>query len=307
MIYRPQRLLLPLLGFFMAVSAPLAASAKVKVVATLPDLGAVAREIGGEHVEVTVLASEVQDPHYVDARPSLLLPLRDADLLIVNGLELEVGWLPNLLTNARNGDIQQGGNGWVDASTVVTRLQVFQPDRSRGDVHPGGNPHYMYDPVSVLKVAALIARRLGAVDPKNAAAYAEKAKRFDKKLRFIINAEAKKFAKLPAERRNIVGYHMSLAYLNRWLGLKTIMTMERRPGIPPTPGHVGDVLRRMKADKIKVIVQEPWYPRKASQTLAKLTGGAVAFIPGGTRFRKGETYIMRVRRTAKVIYDALSK
>lgn len=304
---RTRLCLLTLSVTFFSVLSPSSANATLKVVASLPDLAALAAAVGGDLVEVRALSSEAQDPHYVDARPSLLLPLRAADLLIVNGLDLETGWLPQLIVNSRNAKLRAGSNGYLDASSVVTKRDIVKADRAKGDIHPGGNPHFLHDPTAALAIASLIAKRLAVLDPSQAAVYAKNAKRFQKKLRYVMAVEAKRFRALPAPRKQVVTYHRSLSYLTAWLGLKSVATIEPKPGVKPNPGHVGFVLKTMKSTGAKVVVQEAFYPRKTGQILARLAGGSLALVPGGTQFRKGETYILRTRRTAKVLYDALSK
>lgn len=286
---------------------PLAARADVQIVATLPDLAAIAREIGGPDATVTALAPAGQDPHYVDPRPSLILPLARADLLIVNGLELEIGWLPPLQVAARNARIQPGGGGLFDASTVIERLGVPQGpiDRAMGDVHPGGNPHYTFDPRAARRVAAALAERLAAIDPPKAAGYRDRARAFDARLAAFAEAQRARFAALPAARRRVVSYHASLTYLFDWLGLSEAITIEPRPGIAPTPAHVARVLDLMKRDGIRAVVQESYYPRKASDTLARLAGAEVVVLPGGTP--EDTDYLTHLGHITDALYAALAK
>lgn len=286
---------------------PLAARADVQIVATLPDLAAIAREVGGPDAAVTALAPAGQDPHHVDPRPSLILPLARADLLIVNGLELEIGWLPPLQVAARNGRIQPGGEGLFDASTVIARLGVPQGpiDRAMGDVHPGGNPHYTFDPRAARRVAAALAERLAAIDPPKAAGYHERARAFEARLAAFAEAERARFAALPAARRRVVAYHASLTYLFDWLGLSEAITIEPRPGIAPTPAHVARVLEVMKREGIRAVVQESYYPRKTSDTLARLAGAEVVVLPGGTP--DGIDYLTHLRHITDALHAALAK
>lgn len=286
---------------------PSGAHAELSVVATTPDLAAIAQAVGGDLVEVEALAVETQDPHYVDARPNLVLPLSRADLLVVNGLELEVGWLPALLSNARNGGIQPGGDGYFDASSVVAKLDVRTADRAMGDIHPGGNPHFTHDPRAAATIAIALGESMARLDPEHAADYEAAAATFAKKLRYIAERERRRFAAIPAERRRVVAYHGSLVYLMDWLGLEQIQTVEPKPGIPPDPAHVARVLEAMKGQGARLILQEPYYPAKTSETLARLSGGELVVIPGGCEFRRGEGYLKRVMRTAKVIHDALAR
>ncbi len=288
--------------------APTVALADLTVVATLPDLAALAHAVGGDDVEVTALAPPNQDPHYVDPRPNLILPLNRADLLIVNGLELEVGWLPPLQVAARNGRIQTGGPGYFDASTVVRRMDVptGKVDRAMGDVHPGGNPHFLYDPRQARVIVGALATHMARLDPDNAADYARRAAALDEQLAATAERHAARFAALPAEKRRVITYHASLTYLFDWLGIEAAQTVEPRPGIPPTPAHTARVLSTMKAHDVRLVVQESYYPRKTSATLARLVGGAVTVLPGSTRFDEGEGYLAHVDDIAERLYAALS-
>lgn len=298
--------LIPRLLTLLALLAPFAAHAELKVVATLPDLAAIAREIGGPHVAVTALAPPSQDPHYVDPRPNLILPLNRADLLIVNGLELEVGWLPPLQVAARNGRIQTGGDGYFDASSVVRRLGVprGKVDRAMGDIHPGGNPHFLLDPRAARQIVAALATRMGKLDPEKADRYRANAADFDRRLAAFAEAQRARFAALPAARRRVVAYHASLIYLFDWLDLDEAETVEPRPGIAPTPAHVARVLSLMKKDGIRVVVQEAYYPKKTSETLARLAGGQVVVLPGGTP--DGTAYLAHLEGIADALYAALA-
>lgn len=299
----------PLLPALLALGLiPIDAEAKLQVVASLPDLAALAREVGGDDVEVTALARPNQDPHYVDPRPSLLVPLSKADLLIVNGLELEIGWLPKLTTQSRNARIQPGAPGWFDASTVVERKQIPNQkiDRAMGDIHPGGNPHFTFEP----RASARIARSIGAVmarlDPTNAAGYAARAKATAEELEALHTRGQALLAELPPEQRRIVVFHQSLIYLLDWLGIEQIATLEPRPGIPPNPSHVAQVLGTMRARDTRVIVQEDFYIRGPSETLAKLLKGELLIIPGGTDFEGGQRHVDRITRTMEAIRGALA-
>ncbi len=289
------------------LATPNIARADLQVVATLPDLAAIAREIGGEHVTVTALAPPSQDPHYVDPRPNLILPLNRADLLVVNGLELEVGWLPPLQVAARNGRIQTGGEGYFDASAVVRRLGVPQSkvDRAMGDIHPGGNPHFLLDPRAARQIAAALANRMVKLDPSNSAAYRANASAFDEALATFARAQQARFAALSAEQRRVVAYHASLVYLFDWLGLIEAETVEPRPGIAPTPAHVARVLSLMKQQGIRVVVQEAYYPQKTSQTLTRLVGGRVVVLPGGTP--DGKRYLQHLQGIADALHAALTQ
>ena len=306
-MFRPSALLFAL-GLTLTATAP--AAARVQVVATLPDLAALAGEVGGDLVTVTAMVRPTEDPHYVDPKPSLLLPLSRADVLVINGLELEVGWLPPLLVNARNGRIQPGGAGYLDASTVVaTKLQIpaGRIDRAQGDIHPGGNPHFTHDPRRAAEVALGLAARFAQVDPEHAKTYLERGQRVATGLRQLAAAQTARFAALPAAKRRVVVYHDSWVYLVDWLGLDQVATVEEKPGVKPSPGHVARVLSAMKQQQARLILQEEYYPRHTSETLSKLAAGELTVLRGGAHIERGETYTQHTLETADLLYEALSK
>lgn len=289
---------------------PAAAQAKkVKIVATLPDLAAIAKEVGGDLTDVEALSAPNQDPHYVDPRPSLIVSLSKADLLIANGLELEHAWLEPLQVSARNQEIIVGGRGFLDASQFVQLLQVPRQkiDRSMGDMHPGGNPHFTFDPRAAATIAEAIGQRLSAINPENAAKFQANAAAFSQQLKKFAAEQTARFAQLPEAKRRVVSYHLSLTYLYDWLGLSEIITVEPKPGIPPDPGHVARVLQTMRAREVKVIAQEEFYPTSVSDKLAGLAPAKLVVLPGGTRFSKGEKYIDHVKQLADLLHDALTK
>ncbi len=284
------------------------AAARLSVVATVPDLAALARDVGGEHVDVVSLAGPDQDPHYVDPRPSYMVMLRKADLLLLVGLELEVGWLPNLVVGARNGAIQPGEPGHFDASRFVRKLGVpDRVDRAEGDIHPGGNPHYVFDPREMAKVALALGARLGALQPERAGHFRGRAEEVSRALETLARRERERFARLPSSSRRFVAYHESLPYIVDWLGLEQVATMEPKPGVRPAPGRVHTVMKTMEATGVRVILQESYYPARLSKTVAKLvSGGRVVKLAGGTDFEGGQTYDQRVTNLAERIHAALS-
>lgn len=300
-----------LLRITAAVAVLLSASsgwAKVKVVSTLPDYGALVRSIGGEHVDVKVLSSPLEDPHYVDAKPSFIVHLNRADLLISNGLELEIGWLPNLVIQSRNSKIQPGQLGHLEVSTYITRLRDVPRgtvDRSMGDIHMGGNPHYYHDPSRMLTLLSPIAKRLMEIDPANASAYEDNLRKTKAQFKVFLNEVRALFSKLSAEQRKVVAYHKSFGYLFETLGIKAVAYMEPKPGVAPTPAHVSHVLSLMKRDKIGVIIQEAYYPTSTSSVLAKLTGGEVVKVLAGAD--KGQTYLQHLKKITDSIYDTLQR
>lgn len=301
--------MLTLLTLVALLFVAVPAFAKVRVVASIPDLAAIAKEVAGSRAVVESLASHAVDPHYVDPRPSLVLSLNKADLLIVNGLGLESSWLDPLVKQARNAKINPGGPGHFIAAehAVLIDVPTGKIDRAMGDVHPGGNPHFYQDPTSAIAIANALRDRLAKLDPAGAATYAKNAAAFTKELWSVAKAEALRFARLPEADRRIVSYHKSLDYILRWLNLDAVATVEPRPGVPPNPKHVAAVLGTMKKGGVRVIVQEDYYPAKTSETLAKLAGGAVVKLPGATNFDGGERYVERVKKAAGRLYDAVSK
>jgi zinc/manganese transport system substrate-binding protein len=286
-----------------------AAEAHLNVVATLPALAALTKEVGGSEVQITSLSYPNQDPHFVDARPNLLLPLNRADLLIVNGLELEVGWLPNLQTGARNGNIQMGTLGFLDVSTLVPLKQIPQQriDRSMGDLHAGGNPHFLVDPRNGARIALGIANRLAQLDPQHAKTYRGRAQTFAQTLNAFAAKQTARFAALPKDHRQVIGYHQSWIYLLDWLGLTQIGMIEPKPGVPPTPGHVASLLGRMREVHVEAILQETYYPSRFGQLLAEKSGTALVLLPGGPNIDRGETYQQYLTTLTDKVYDALRR
>src|SRR3954451_4244254 len=267
------------------------AQAKLKVVATLPDLASLAREVGGDKVEVTAMAKPTEDSHFVDARPSFVVQLRDADVLIDGGAELEIGWLPPLLQNARNPKIDAGKPGRVEASQGVRLMTVpTAASRAAGDVHALGNPHFVVDPIIAKTVAQHIAQAFSAVDAPNAAAYDANYKKFEA----TINAKLQEWgtAMLPFKGQSVVAYHDSWPYFAHRFGLDIDTFLEPKPGIPPSPSHLAEVIEKIKAQKIKAIIIEPFHDRKIAEKVASSTGAKVvefAQYPGG--LPNTETYV----------------
>ncbi|MFT3769280.1 MAG: metal ABC transporter substrate-binding protein [Minicystis sp.] len=296
---RSSRLLIIVLALVTSVLGAARAEAAVVVVTTTPDLAAIARQVGGSSVEVKPLALPTQDPHFVDARPNLALLLNKADLLVVQGLDLEVGWLPVLQTGARNPKIQVGADGYLDASTVVTPLEVpaGAVSRAQGDIHPGGNPHYLQDPRNGAKVGRAIAARLGKIDPANATAYNDRAVQLDKDAAALAERLAARAAAIDAARRKVVVYHRSWIYLQAWLGLTEVGAVEPKPGIPPDPAHVARLLVSMRAQGARAILAEAYHPQSATKLLAEKSGAALLVFPGGTG--DGERYLDHVQQIAE--------
>ncbi|HEX7517077.1 MAG TPA: metal ABC transporter substrate-binding protein [Chthoniobacterales bacterium] len=258
---------------FSAIVAT-AADAKIKVVATLPDLASLAREVGGDKIEASAMAKPTEDPHFVDARPSFVVQLRSADVLIDGGAELELGWLPPLLQNARNPKLEVGKPGRVQASQGVRLMNVpTNVTRAAGDVHALGNPHFMTDPIIAKTVALHIAQSFAAVDAPNAAFYDANYKNFEA----TINAKLQEWgtAMLPFKGQSVVAYHDSWVYFAHRFGLNIDVFLEPKPGIPPSPSHLAEVIEKMKTQKIKAIIVEPFHDRKIAEKVASSTGAKV--------------------------------
>jgi len=261
------------------VSGAAPASAAVNVVTTTEDLAALVREVGGDKVKVEAIARGYQDPHFVDPKPSFILKLHGADLLVAVGRELEIGWLPPLVQQSRNAKIQPGADGYLDASLTVKILELptGQITRAMGDVHPQGNPHYWLDPDNGRLVAKAIQGKLEAMDHANSAYFAQRYADFDKRL-----TEASKrwsAAMAPYRGAKIVTYHRSWPNFADRFGLDVIGYVEPRPGIPPSPSHTLDLINEMKRQNVKLILVEPYFDLKTPNSIARATGGLVLVMP----------------------------
>jgi len=262
------------------------AFAAIKVVTTTEDLAALAREVGGDKVQVDALAKGYQDPHFVDPKPSFILQVSRADLLIAVGRELEIGWLPPLISSGRNAKIQPGAAGYLDASQNVKILEIptGQITRAMGDVHPSGNPHYWLDPDNGRKIAQSIRDKLSELSPNDKAYFAQRYADFDKRL-----AEAQKkwdAALAPYKGTKLVTYHRSWPNFMERFGLNVIGYVEPKPGIPPSPSHTLDLIGEMKNQDVKLIVVEPYFDLKTPQAIANQVGGKVLILApsvGGTK------------------------
>jgi zinc/manganese transport system substrate-binding protein len=270
-------ILLPAFALAVLTAGPDTAgrsAAKVNVVATTPDLGAIAREIGGDAVDVKTLAKPTEDPHFVDAKPSLIVTLNRADMLIDGGAELEQGWLPPLLESARNDKIAASAPGRVQASRGIRMLEVpVTLDRSRGDVHALGNPHFLMDPTNAKIVAAQIADRLSRVAPASAPLFKANLTKFNATL----DAKSAEWHKLLAPYRGakLVTYHNDFIYLAERFGFAIVATLEPKPGIGPSPAHLAKVISTMKADNARLVLVQPYQNRKYAETVARQADGVV--------------------------------
>jgi len=270
----------PLLAALALASLPAPAVAALKVVTTIEGLAALAREVGGDRVEAESLSRGIQDPHFVDASPVLAVKLRQADLLVDVGLDLEAGWLPPLVNQSRNAGIQPGGPRRLTAASAVNVLEVptGPVDRSQGDLHPAGNPHFLADPRRGEQVAAAIAARLAALDPTGAAAYVARLADFRRRL----DADQKRWlAELaPLKGRKVVTQHKTLSYFLDWSGLVAAGYVEPRPGVPAPPSHLADLVGVVKAEGVKAILVENYYDPKSASVVAQHGGARLVTIPG---------------------------
>ena len=262
------------------VLAAAPARAAVNVVTTTEGLASLVREIGGERVKAVALARGVQDPHFVDANPMLAVRLRGADLLVDVGLDLEAGWLPALVTQSRNAEIQPGGRRRLTAATAVAVLDApaGAVDRSRGDLHPGGNPHFLADPRRVAKVAEAIAAKLAELDTGGKGSYEARLATFRGR---VDEAAARWKATLePLRGRKIVTHHRTLSYFLDWSGLESAGELEPKPGVPPPPGHLAQLVEVAKREGVKAVVVESYYDTRSARVVADHSGARIVQIPG---------------------------
>lgn len=266
------------------------AVAPLKVITTTEDLASLVREVGGDKVAVDSLAKGYQDPHFVEPKPSFIIKLHDADLLVAIGRELEIGWLPPLLTQSRNTKIQPGNPGYLDASTGtrILELPTGQITRAMGDVHPQGNPHYWLDPDNGRIIARAIAASLGRIAPVDQAYFDQRYADFDRRL-----AEAQKrwaAAMAPYKGTKVVTYHRSWPNFTDRFGLDVIGYVEPKPGIPPSPSHTLELMSEMKRQQVKVILVEPYFDLKTPEAIARDVGGRILVLSpsvGGVKTATG--------------------
>ncbi len=264
----------------LAAAVPTRAHASLRVVTTVEGLAALAREVGGNRVSVESLSRGIADPHFVDANPMLAVKLRNADLLVDVGLELEIGWLPPLVTQSRNPDILPGGKGRLTAANAVHVLDIptGPVDRSMGDLHPQGNPHFLNDPRRGIDIARAIAARLGELDPAGAAEYQARFEEFRKRLERDIAGWDKALA--PFRGRKIFTQHRTFPYFLDWSGLVDAGEIEPRPGVPPPPSHLADLVEIARQQKVTETVVESFYDTRSAEVVAQHSGAKVVQIPG---------------------------
>ena len=282
------RTILNLAAALAAAALSFPAAAALNIFACEPEWGALAQELGGDKVNVYNATTAQQDPHHIEARPSLIARARNADLLICSGSELEIGWVPLLLTNSGNDRIQPGSPGYLEASQFVVKLEIPKViDRALGDIHPAGNPHIHLDPRNIAKVAEVLAGRLVAIDHANASEYRKRADAFRQRWSSAMEQWEKKAA--PLKDISVVLYHKDFSYFINWAGMRDAGSLEPKPGIPPTPAHLGQLVEQMKRNPAKLVIYSPYNNPKAAEFLSQQANIPVVMVPftvGGTEKAK---------------------
>ena len=261
-----------------AVAAPAGAQGKLNVITTTEDLASIAREVGGDRITVESLSKGYQDPHYVEAKPSFILKLMKADLLVAVGRELEIGWLPPLMQQSRNSKIQPGAPGYLDASLTASILEIPTGaiTRAMGDVHPLGNPHYWLDPENGKKIAKAIADKLSELRPTDRAVFQQQLATFTSRLDEAVKRWLA--ATAPFKGLKVATYHRSFPNFTDRFGLDVMGYVEPRPGIPPSPSHTLDLIQEMKRQNVKIILVEPYFDLKTPNAIARATGARVVVL-----------------------------
>lgn len=281
------------------------AFAQLKVVTSTTDLYDIARAVGGDKVRASHIGEGYEDPHFVQPKPSFILRLREADVWAYVGLDLEIGWMPLLLDGARNRKIAAGAPGHVNVSTVIPVMDANQAvDRSQGDVHPLGNPHYWLDPSNARKIAELFRDRFSELDPGNAATYRSNATAWEGRLTAAEQGWAADLASLKG--KPIVAWHTSWRYFAAYTGLRIVGFMEPKPGVPPSPAHLAGLVATMKQAGAKVIIMEPFYDRRTADKVARETGATVLVLPPSVGGAKGlDDYIAVMRNAVTTVAAAI--
>src|SRR5258708_2569734 len=269
---------------FGSAFAALPAAAAFNVFACEPEWSALAQELGGDKVSVYSATTALQDAHRIEARPSLISRIRSADLLVCSGSELEIGWIQLLLTQSGNPRIQLGNPGYFEASQYVVKLEIPKViDRSLGDIHPGGNPHVHTDPRNIARIAQALEERMAQIDPANADGYRSRGKSFLDRWQAAIARWEHQAA--PLKGVPIVVYHKDFSYFINWTGMREAGSLEPKPGIPPTPSHLAELVDRMKNQPAKLIVYSPYNSPQAAEFLSSRTNIPAVMMPftvGGT-------------------------
>jgi zinc/manganese transport system substrate-binding protein len=284
-MFRKLTLTLAALAAAAAIAVP--AGAQLKVVTSTTDLYDIAKAVGGNRITATHIGEGYQDPHFIEAKPSFVLQLRKADVWAFVGLDLEVGWMSLLLDGARNPRIRQGGSGYLDVSRAIPLLDVPRGniDRSQGDVHPLGNPHYWLDPENGRRIARLFQRKFTELDPDGAATYTANTRNFEARLNAAERTWSDELAKIKGQP--VVAWHTSWRYLAEYTKMNIVGFMEPKPGVPPSPAHLAGLIQTMRRTGAKVIIMEPFYNRKTADFVAARTGAKVLIIPPSVGGVKG--------------------
>ncbi len=295
-------------ALLLAAARPAGAQGKLNVVASTEDLASLAREVGGDRINVEAIARGYQDPHFVEAKPSFILKLQRADLLIAVGRELEIGWLPPLIQQSRNSKIHPGAPGYLDASLTAQILEIpaGQITRAMGDVHPLGNPHYWLDPENGKRVAKAIADKLSELRPNDRAFFQQRLADFTGRL----DAAEKRWLGMmaPYKGTKVVTYHRSFPNFAERFGLEIIGYVEPRPGIPPTPQHTLDLINEMKRQNVKLVLVEPYFDLKTPNAIGRETGAQVLVMPPSVGGVKDATdYFKLFDYDINLLIDAIKK
>ncbi|MEX2281280.1 MAG: metal ABC transporter substrate-binding protein [Gemmatimonadota bacterium] len=292
----------------VAVVGVTASADPLMVVTTTTDLAAIAREVGGKRVTVKAMAVGTQDPHFVEAKPSLILDLRKADVYAQVGLGLEVGWAPLLLDQSRNAKIRPGGRGYLDLSAAATVLDIPQGKvtRAEGDIHPYGNPHYWLGPENGKRMANLFAERFSALDADGAVEYANNLRAFHVKVDRAMAEWRQLLA--PMQDAKVVAYHNSWKYFLSFAGLEIAGYIEPKPGIPPSPSYLAQLIADMKKDQVKVVIVDPFYDVKVPQFVAERAGAKVLVLPSSVGGVKGvDDYVSLIDYNIRALRKALAE
>jgi zinc/manganese transport system substrate-binding protein len=262
-----------------AALVALPAGAQLRVVTSTTDLHDIARAVGGNRITATHIGEGYQDPHFIEAKPSFVLQLRRADVWAFVGLDLEVGWMQLLLDGARNSKIRLGGSGYLDVSRAIPLLDIprGRVDRSQGDVHPLGNPHYWLHPENGRRIARLFRQKFTELDPAGAAAYAANERNFSARLTAAERSWADEVARIRG--KPVVAWHTSWRYLADFTKMNIVGFIEPKPGVPPSPAHLAGLIQTMRRTGAKVIIMEPFYARKTADFVAARTGARVLILP----------------------------
>jgi ABC-type Zn uptake system ZnuABC Zn-binding protein ZnuA len=288
----------------MAVASP--ASGQLRVVTSTTDLYDIARAVGGSRISAAHIGEGYEDPHFVQPKPSFILQLQKADVWAYVGLDLEIGWMQLLLDGARNANIRAGGRGHVNVSTVIPVLDAARGavDRSQGDVHPLGNPHYWLDPANARRIAELFQEKFTELDAPGAPAYEANRKAWEARMAAAEQAWAADLAVIKG--KPVVAWHTSWRYFAEYTGMRIVGFMEPKPGVPPSPAHLASLVRTMKETGAKVIIMEPWYDRKTADKIARETGAQVLVLPPSVGGQKGlDDYISVMRHDITTVASAL--